>query len=94
MPLLFTLRATDVDDLILHVLGEKIKYVRVDNEKEEASYVAKEIKKLLSEEDNPSEIAVLYRTNAQSRVFEETLLSNPCKNIFVSISIIDNHNCP
>ena len=56
--------------------GEKIKYVRVDNEKEEASYVAKEIKKLLSEEDNPSEIAVLYRTNAQSRVMEEECLKN------------------
>ena len=56
--------------------GELIKYIRTDGEKEEADYVAKEIKKLISEGDNPADIAVLYRTNAQSRVMEEACLKN------------------
>ena len=56
--------------------GELIKYIRTDGEKEEADYVAKEIKKLISEGINPVDIAVLYRTNAQSRVMEEACLKN------------------
>ena len=56
--------------------GELIKYIRTDGEKEEADYVAKEIKKLISEGVNPVDIAVLYRTNAQSRVMEEACLKN------------------
>lgn len=51
--------------------GKKITYHRAENEKDEAYYVVKEIKKL----DCPlSDIAVLYRTNAQSRNIEEALL--------------------
>lgn len=56
--------------------GELIKYIRTDGEKEEADYVAKEIKKLINEGVNPVDIAVLYRTNAQSRVMEEACLKN------------------
>ena len=56
--------------------GELIKYLRTDGEKEEADHVAKEIKKLISEGVNPVDIAVLYRTNAQSRVMEEACLKN------------------
>lgn len=56
--------------------GELIKYIRTDGEKEEADYVAKEIKKLISEGVNPVDIAILYRTNAQSRVMEEACLKN------------------
>ena len=56
--------------------GELIKYIRTEGEKEEADYVAKEIKKLISEGVNPVDIAVLYRTNAQSRVMEEACLKN------------------
>lgn len=56
--------------------GELIKYIRTDGEKEEADYVAKEIKKLIGEGINPVDIAVLYRTNAQSRVMEEACLKN------------------
>lgn len=56
--------------------GELIKYIRTDGEKEEADYVAKEIKKLISEGVNPVDISVLYRTNAQSRVMEEACLKN------------------
>ena len=56
--------------------GELIKYIRTDGEKEEADYVAREIKKLINEEVNPVDIAILYRTNAQSRVMEEACLKN------------------
>ncbi len=53
--------------------GSKVRYHRASNEKDEASFVTSEIKTLMK--DNPlSEIAVLYRTNAQSRNMEEALL--------------------
>jgi len=53
--------------------GEKIKYYRADNEKDEARYIAQEIDRLHSKELKYSDFAVLYRTNAQSRTFEEAL---------------------
>ncbi len=53
--------------------GEKIKYYRADNEKDEARYIAQEIDRLHSGELAYSDFAVLYRTNAQSRTFEEAL---------------------
>ncbi|MDD2435025.1 MAG: UvrD-helicase domain-containing protein, partial [Bacilli bacterium] len=53
--------------------GEKIIYHRSENEKDEAFYVMTQIRKL--RESSPlNEIAVLYRTNAQSRNMEEALL--------------------
>ena len=54
--------------------GDKLQYVRCDGELEEAKYVVSESKKLISQGENPSEIAVLYRTNGQSRVIEEAFL--------------------
>ena len=54
--------------------GEKVTYFRAFNERDEAFYVIREIKDLLSKGVNPQEIAVLYRTNAQSRIMEEELL--------------------
>lgn len=54
--------------------GEKITYHRAENEKDEAYYVKNEIQKLLDSGVEKSSIAVLYRTNAQSRVIEEELL--------------------
>lgn len=54
--------------------GNKIKYIRCDNEQEEASTVVRLTKELLDKGEKPSEIAVLYRTNGQSRVFEEAFL--------------------
>ncbi len=61
--------------------GEKIKYMRSYDEKHEVSLVISEIERLLKEGYNRSDIAVLYRTNGQSRVFEEGLLTKgiPCK---------------
>lgn len=55
-------------------VGEKIKYYRAYNEKEEASYVVSKCKELEEQGVEPKEIAVLYRTNAQSRVLEEEML--------------------
>lgn len=55
--------------------GTKITYMRSYDEKHEISLVIEEIKKLLVEGYEPSDIAVLYRTNAQSRVIEEVFNS-------------------
>lgn len=54
--------------------GSKINYHRSENEKDEAFYVVTEIKKLINNDVKKEEIAVLYRTNAQSRAIEEVLL--------------------
>ena len=59
--------------------GSKIKYKVVENEKEEASFVADKIKELISSGVKEEEIAVLYRTNAQSRVIEEEMLKKNIK---------------
>ena len=56
--------------------GEKITYYRAYDERDEAHYVSKTIKKMLDDNYDASEIAVLYRTNAQSRVIEEELLKD------------------
>ena len=54
--------------------GSKIKYHRASDEKDEAFYVVNEIKDLISNGEKLNDIAVLYRTNAQSRNIEESLL--------------------
>ena len=54
--------------------GLKIKYHQAYDEKDEAYYVMSQIKKLIDNGTLKSEIAVLYRTNAQSRNMEEALL--------------------
>ena len=56
--------------------GEKIDYIRVDDEIKEASYVANKIKTLVSLGYEYKDFAILYRTNAQSRVLEQTCTSN------------------
>ena len=56
--------------------GEKIKYIKANDEKDEASYVTKEIKELKNKGVNLDDIAVLYRTNAQSRTIEEGFLNS------------------
>lgn len=55
-------------------LGEKIKYIRCYSEIDEAKEVVEEIKKLVLSGKKYSDIGILYRTNAQSRVIEEALL--------------------
>ncbi len=54
--------------------GEKIKYYRAYNELDEAQYVIRKIKELVSKNTSYQDIAILYRTNAQSRILEEELL--------------------
>lgn len=54
--------------------GEKVSYFRAFNERDEAFYVIREIKKLINNGIDYENIAVLYRTNAQSRIMEEELL--------------------
>lgn len=54
--------------------GNKIKYYRASDEKDEAFYVRSEIEKLINSGIPLEDIAVLYRTNAQSRNMEEILL--------------------
>jgi len=54
--------------------GEKIAVVRLDDELGEASYVAGEIDRLRRGGRTLRDVAVFYRTNAQSRGFEEALV--------------------
>ncbi|WP_026478887.1 DNA helicase PcrA [Alkaliphilus transvaalensis] len=55
--------------------GEIIQYHKAVNEYEEAQYIAANIKTLHREDGKGySDFAILYRTNAQSRVIEEILL--------------------
>ena len=54
--------------------GEKIKYYRAYNERDEAQYVIRKIKELSVRNTNYQDIAILYRTNAQSRILEEEML--------------------
>ena len=54
--------------------GEKINYYRAVDEKDESYYVATQIKKLIDNGVDKNQIAVLYRTNAQSRTIEEAML--------------------
>lgn len=54
--------------------GEKIQIYTASNEQEEAEFVCKEIKRIVEKGRKPSDCAVLYRMNAQSRVLEEALM--------------------
>lgn len=56
--------------------GEKIEYVRCDDENEEATYITKKIKDLKNQGYNYDDFAVLYRTNAQSRTVEEAFVKS------------------
>lgn len=57
--------------------GNKIHYYRADSEQTEAQFVAGKIKEQVdSGKRKYSEFAILYRTNAQSRVMEEVLLKS------------------
>ncbi|MEG0292084.1 MAG: 3'-5' exonuclease [Anaerovoracaceae bacterium] len=58
---------TDAED------GKKIVYHRADDEKMEAYYIAQEIDRLKGPNCDYKDFAILYRTNSQSRTFEEAL---------------------
>ncbi|SNS17274.1 DNA helicase PcrA [Actinomadura mexicana] len=55
--------------------GHKIIGYVADNEHDEAAFVAREVDRLTDDGDaRPGEVAIFYRTNAQSRVFEEVFI--------------------
>ena len=54
--------------------GDKLKLRRLTDEHEEARYVAGEIQRLTEAGLSNNDVAVFYRTNAQSRVLEDTLV--------------------
>ncbi len=54
--------------------GERIVGYVADDEHDEARFVSEEIDKLVDAGLKPSDVAVFYRTNAQSRVFEEVFI--------------------
>jgi DNA helicase II / ATP-dependent DNA helicase PcrA len=54
--------------------GDPVKVRELDDEHAEARFVVGEIERLVDEGVSRSEIAVFYRTNAQSRVLEDTLV--------------------
>lgn len=62
--------------------GEKIQYKPAYSDKEEAAIVAKDVKRIRREDGcQYSDFAILYRTNAQSRSFEEEFRKQgiPCR---------------
>ena len=54
--------------------GDPVQVVEVEDEHAEARFVAAEIARLTGEDWSASELAVFYRTNAQSRVLEDVLV--------------------
>lgn len=57
--------------------GEKVRLIEAYNDQEEASYVVQTIAGLVKQGDaQPGDFAVMYRTNAQSRVVEEAFVRN------------------
>lgn len=56
--------------------GELIDYIRCEDEIKEANFVINKIKDLVSNGYKYSDMAVLYRTNAQSRVVEDAFVRN------------------
>lgn len=57
--------------------GEKITYYRADSERDEAQFIVSKIKEEIQTNNRSyNDFAVLYRTNAQSRVIEDTLVKS------------------
>jgi DNA helicase-2/ATP-dependent DNA helicase PcrA len=54
--------------------GDPVEVVEVEDEHAEARFVAAEIARRVEDGWSPSELAVFYRTNAQSRVLEDVLV--------------------
>ena len=54
--------------------GERVRIYRAVDHRAEADFVARQVERLRGQEElSPNAFAVLYRTNSQSRVFEESL---------------------
>lgn len=57
-----------------HEKGEPIHYCQLDTDFNEADYIVSDIEKNVAAGAEYQDIAILYRTNAQSRLFEEKLV--------------------
>lgn len=57
-----------------HEEGEPLHYCQLDTDLNEADYIISDIEKTVSAGADYQDIAILYRTNAQSRLFEEKLV--------------------
>lgn len=55
--------------------GDKLEFRQFENAYDEAEFVAEQIKKSIEEGNSYNDAAVLYRTNAQSRIFEEKFIA-------------------
>ncbi|SET13360.1 DNA helicase PcrA [Anaerobranca gottschalkii] len=56
--------------------GEKIVFYQAENSEAEGRFIAEEIEKYVKQGRSYGDMAVLYRTNAMSRVLEESLLKS------------------
>lgn len=54
--------------------GNKITYYRAETERDEAYFIVDQVQKMVENGERYGSIAVLYRTNAQSRIIEEVLV--------------------
>lgn len=66
------------DKTLLSTRGEgpPLHYQEASDEYQEADFIIHQIQKLLKRGHRPGDICILYRTNAQSRLFEEKLIQN------------------
>lgn len=55
--------------------GEKVTRCRTGSDRDEANYIAKKIEKFVDSGRNYNDIAILYRNNAQSRLFEDAFMA-------------------
>lgn len=55
--------------------GEAVKLYTAYNEKDEARFIVDQISNWVNQGGNRNEVAILYRSNAQSRIFEEVLIN-------------------
>ncbi|MDP2308801.1 MAG: UvrD-helicase domain-containing protein [Pseudomonadota bacterium] len=63
--------------------GGLIRVIRADDEPNEAARVTDEIRRILRGTSRPADIAIIYRTNAQSRPFEQALLQARIPHVLV-----------
>jgi DNA helicase-2/ATP-dependent DNA helicase PcrA len=56
--------------------GERISYRRFEDEREEARYLCREIERYVRRGGRLEDVAVFYRTNAQSRVVEDAMVAD------------------
>ena len=65
-------------------LGGKINFIQCLSDRAEAAFIAREIRRLVTYEHvRYNEIAILYRTNAQSRIFEEKFMQTDIPYIII-----------